>query len=58
MSVREAFGLASETGIKNVFPVHWDMFEVNGTIPEEIEIIYKSYKWPFKLIMGKKEVKL
>ena len=26
MTVREAFGLASEVGIRTVLPVHWDMF--------------------------------
>ncbi len=58
MSVREAFGLASEVGIKEVFPVHWDMFKVNSVIPKEIEIIYDSYSWPFKLKMGFNEIKL
>ncbi len=50
MSIREAFGLTEELKIKKLFPVHWDMFEVNNSIPEEIEIIYKYYNWNFKLI--------
>ncbi len=58
MSIREAFGLAAETGIKEVFPVHWDMFKVNSAIPKEIEIIYDSYSWPFLLKMGCREIKL
>ena len=58
MSIREAFGLAAETGIKEVFPVHWDMFKVNSAIPKEIEIIYDSYSWPFQLKMGLSEIKL
>ena len=50
MSIREAFELATETGIKNVAPVHWDMFEANSTTPSEIDAVYSAYKWPFKLI--------
>ncbi len=52
MSIREAFGLTDELNIKKLFPVHWDMFEINSTLPEEIDIIYKSYKWDFKLIQN------
>ena len=40
MSIREAFGLTDELEIRKLFPVHWDMFEINSAIPEEIEIIY------------------
>ena len=50
MSIREAFGLTDELEIRKLFPVHWDMFEINSAIPEEIEIIYNSYKWSFELI--------
>lgn len=50
MSIREAFELANELKINQLFPVHWDMFKVNSTLPEEIEIVYRSYKWNFKLI--------
>ena len=50
MSIREAFELANELKIKQVFPVHWDMFEVNSTMPEEINVVYKSYNWNFELI--------
>ena len=50
MSIREAFGLTDALKIKKLFPVHWDMFEVNNSILEEIQIIYKSYDWNFKLI--------
>ena len=49
MSVREAFELASEVGIKSVIPVHWDMFSVNSTSPVEIQAIYNSRNWPFML---------
>lgn len=50
MSIREAFELANELKINQLFPVHWDMFKVNSTLPKEIEIVYRSYKWNFKLI--------
>ena len=58
MSIREAFELAAETGIKEVFPVHWDMFKVNSAIPKEIKIIYDNYSWPFKLTMGLNKIKI
>ena len=50
MSIREAFQMATELKIRKVFPVHWDMFEVNGALPEEINLIYDNYKWDFELI--------
>ena len=50
MSIREAFGLASEVGIESVFPVHWDMFLANSTAPQEIKAVYNSYSWPFVLL--------
>ncbi len=50
MSVREAFGLADELNIRKVFPVHWDMFDVNSTLLDEIMAIYNGYSWNFKLI--------
>lgn len=50
MSIREAFGLAKEVGIKKVFPAHWDLFCVNSALPEEIEAIYNGYEWPFELV--------
>ena len=49
MSVREAFELAREVKIKEVVPVHWDMFECNNTSKEEILSIYNSKHWPFSL---------
>ena len=49
MSVREAFELAKEVDIKNVIPVHWDMFECNSTSNDEILGVYNSTIWPFSL---------
>ena len=50
MTIREAFGLATELGIRSVVPVHWDMFAVNSACPEEIHAVYKASAWPFELI--------
>ena len=50
MSARDAFGLAAEVGIKSVVPVHWDMFAINSTSPEEIRAVYNAEKWPFDLL--------
>lgn len=50
MSIREAFGLAAEVGIKAVAPVHWDMFTINSTNPEEIKAVYNSDQWTFDLL--------
>ena len=50
MSLREAFELAAEVGISTVVPVHWDMFAVNSTSPDEINAVYNSKAWPFQLI--------
>jgi len=52
MSIREAFQLATELGIDEVVPVHWDLFEINSALPDEITIIYNSYKWPFSLTLS------
>jgi L-ascorbate metabolism protein UlaG (beta-lactamase superfamily) len=51
MSVREAFGLAAELNIEQVVPVHWDLFEINSTSPEEIQAVYRAHDWPFHLEM-------
>jgi len=50
MSIRDAFGLASEVGIKSVAPVHWDMFAANSTCIEEINAVYSADNWPFTLL--------
>jgi L-ascorbate metabolism protein UlaG (beta-lactamase superfamily) len=50
MTIREAFGLAAELGIRSVVPVHWDMFAVNSASPDEIKAVYKADAWPFELI--------
>ncbi|UPM49182.1 MBL fold metallo-hydrolase [Synechococcus sp. A10-1-5-1] len=50
MTIREAFGMAAELGIQSVVPVHWDMLAVNGASLYEIEAVYRSSPWPFRLI--------
>ena len=50
MTIREAFGLAAEAGIRSVAPVHRDMSAVNSANPEEIGAIYKANALPFKPI--------
>jgi L-ascorbate metabolism protein UlaG (beta-lactamase superfamily) len=49
MSVREAFGLAEEVGIRQVAAVHWDMFTINSTSPAEISAVHKAHPWAFEL---------
>ena len=56
MSIRDAFGLADEIEVNNVFPVHWDMFECNSTSMEEINAVYSNYNWNFKLIKNISEI--
>ena len=56
MSIREAFGLADELNIKTVFPAHWDMFEVNSTLIDEIKAVYEGYPWKFDLTFSCEEV--
>ena len=49
MSIREAFELAKMVEIKQVIPVHWDMFKCNSTSEEEILAVYNNDSWPFNL---------
>lgn len=58
MSVREAFGLAAELEVQEVVPVHWDLFAINSTSPDEIQAVYASQPWPFRLVMHAAEITL
>ncbi len=58
MSVREAFGLAAELEVQEVVPVHWDLFAINSTSPDEIQAVYASQPWPFRLVMHAGEITL
>jgi L-ascorbate 6-phosphate lactonase len=39
LTVREALGFAREIGARQVIPIHWDMFSLNGVLPEEIQLL-------------------
>jgi L-ascorbate metabolism protein UlaG (beta-lactamase superfamily) len=58
MSVREAFGLAAELEVQEVVPVHWDLFAINSTSPDEIQAVYASEPWPFRLVMHASDITL
>jgi L-ascorbate metabolism protein UlaG (beta-lactamase superfamily)/GT2 family glycosyltransferase len=49
MSIREAFQFASELGVENVIPVHWDMFQINSASPEEMRAVYNHMGCDFRL---------
>jgi L-ascorbate metabolism protein UlaG (beta-lactamase superfamily) len=44
MTLREAFGLADEIGVKLLVPTHWDMFAPNSVPREEIELLHALLK--------------
>ena len=58
MSVREAFLLATETGVRQVVAVHWDMFEVNSVYPEEIRLLHTLMAPPFDLLISPMQINL
>ena len=49
MSVREAFAMAAEIGVRTLVPMHWDMFAPNSVFREEIELVYGRLNPPFAL---------
>ncbi len=49
MTLREAFQMAADFGVKTLIPTHWDMFTPNSVFPEEIELLHKLLAPPFKL---------
>lgn len=51
LSIREAFQFAEEIGVKQVVPLHWDMFAANAVDPEEILFIHHKLKPEFRLLM-------
>lgn len=58
MSIREAFQFAQEIGVKQVVPVHWDMFEINAVDPEEIRLIHRRTNPGFELRMNPTHINL
>lgn len=58
MSVREAFHLAMETGIRQLVPVHWDMFGANSVSIDEIRAVHADMKPGFELVMQPKMLEI
>lgn len=56
MSVRDAFLMAEEVKVRRVVPMHYDMFALNQTYPEEIQIVYNNIKPSFLLDFEPKEI--
>ena len=50
MTIREAFYLGEQLGVKTFIPTHWDMFEQNQVFKEEIELLYKLLSPSFELL--------
>ncbi len=49
MSIREAYELADELGVKTLIPLHWDMFEANSVCVEELDAVYNRGSYKFRL---------
>lgn len=49
MSCREALQWGAELNVKNFIPTHWDTFQMNSTNKEELEFLYNSKNFEFKL---------
>jgi len=58
MTVREAFAFATQICVKQVVPVHWDMFTVNDVELEEIRVVYKRYNPSFTLLVNPVRINL
>ena len=58
MSIREAFLLADTANIKQVVPVHWDMFTVNSVTLEEINAVYHAMLPEFRLLIQPQQLEL
>ncbi len=41
LTLREAFRMAADLGVRTLIPVHWDLFAANSTHPEEIELLHR-----------------
>jgi len=52
MSVRDAFGFAETLGVTTLVPMHWDMFEANGVLREEIELYHRLSAPSFDLLIN------
>jgi L-ascorbate metabolism protein UlaG (beta-lactamase superfamily) len=52
MSIREAFQLAIDIRARTVVPMHWDMFAPNSVYREEIELLYRLIRPPFRMVLN------
>jgi L-ascorbate metabolism protein UlaG (beta-lactamase superfamily) len=58
MSIREAFGMAIDMSAITVVPMHYDMFKDNMVYLEELAVVYREQKPPFKLEIEPTELAL
>lgn len=56
MSIRDAFGLAEEIGVRRLVPMHYDMFALNSAYEEEISIIYERLRPSFRIEMPRADM--
>jgi L-ascorbate metabolism protein UlaG (beta-lactamase superfamily) len=56
MSVREAFQMAEDIGLKVLVPTHWDMFAINSVFPEELRLLYKLLNPSFEMLLNPTEL--
>jgi L-ascorbate 6-phosphate lactonase len=56
MSVREAFQMATDIGVKTLVPTHWDMFAPNSVYKEELILLYELMRPPFEMRLDPQEL--
>lgn len=56
MTVREALQFATDLGVETLVPMHWDMFAPNCVYPEEIQLLYRLIRPPFRLLLSPSEI--
>lgn len=56
MSVREAFQMAADIGVKILVPTHWDMFAPNSVYREELNLLYELMRPPFEMRLDPQEL--
>ncbi|WP_459827599.1 MBL fold metallo-hydrolase [Desulfomicrobium salsuginis] len=58
MSVRDAMHLAQEIGVKQLVPIHWDMFPCNAVSEDEILLVYRQFRTSFRLALNPRRLSL
>lgn len=56
MSVREAFQMAEDIGVKTLVPTHWDMFAPNCVYKEELNLLYELMRPLFEMRLDPQEL--